>query len=212
MSDQEHALSAEILADAQKRAQRIGQRAQGEAQKLAAAARQEAAAIREQALQQAQGRAARQREVNRAHIAQEVSGLRMTRQQDMVDRVRAAVERRLAQVAAAPEHRQVLKCLALLAIGTMSGDRFELVLRTQDRQRWGQELAQEARLAVKEELGRDVQIEVAADSLDASGGLMVRGAGGHEVADQTFEARLHRLWDEVRAPVGAMLPEMPEET
>jgi len=211
MAESEQVLAAEILAEAQKRAERIRQRAEADAQKVIAEARRESEALGQRVMAEAERRAAQRQEVNRAHIRQALAHLRVARSEEMLERIRKAVEQRLAEVAAGPEHRQVLKSLAVLAIGAMSRDRFELILRPQDHQQWGQDLAQQVCLAVREELGRNVQVEVAADSLGASGGLMVRGAGGRELADQTFEARTRRLWGEVRAQLGAVLPQVRED-
>ncbi|MHC5034930.1 MAG: hypothetical protein ACYTFZ_07820 [Planctomycetota bacterium] len=41
---------------------------------------------------------------------------------------------------------------------------------------------------------------------------VVEGADGHEVADQTFEARLDRLWNGLRDQMATMLPNALEGT
>lgn len=208
MSDEEQALGQEIISDAERRAGRVRARAEREAEKIVAEARKEAEAAREQALGIAARRGKHEQEVSSGRVQQELARLRLQVCQEMVDSVRAEAERQLGQLADGPEHRDVLKTLALRAIGAMSGDRFELVLRPQDRDRWGEALAEDVRAAASGQLGRDVEVELSQETLTAIGGLVVRGADGHELADQTFEARLGRLWDRIRAEVAAVLPDV----
>ena len=60
MADQERALTEEILADAKRRAERIGQRAEREAQKILQEADQEGKEVRRKAEEVARGRAERE--------------------------------------------------------------------------------------------------------------------------------------------------------
>ena len=61
------------------------------------------------------------------------------------------------------------------------------------------------RSAVSSGLGREVSVDVAQEDLKARGGLVVRGKGTRELVDQTFEARLGRLWEDIRGQVADML-------
>jgi V/A-type H+-transporting ATPase subunit E len=207
MDDQEQTLASQIIEDARKCAERIKQRAEAEARTVTAEAAQSVTAARDGALQEAKARAARRERVNRALIQQEVRRLRLQRRQEILERARAETERRLAELAAGPAYRGSLKNLALRAIQAMSGSRFQLVLRPEDRQACGEWLLAEVRADAREKLGRDVELALADETLEASGGLIVKGADGHEAADQTFEARLRRLWDQVRAEIAGMLPD-----
>ncbi len=209
MSHQEEALTQEIIADARRRADRIKQRAERDARKVMDEARKAAQAEREGLLQVAARRAEHERQVSRGRLEQDLARLRLQVRQDLVQRVRAEAERRLAELAAGADHREVLVKLALLAVEAMSGERFELVLCPRDRQRWGEELAAEVRDAVQGRLGRDARVELSEETLSSAGGLVVRGADGHEVADQSFEARLDRLWERICIEVAAMLPDLP---
>jgi V/A-type H+-transporting ATPase subunit E len=208
MNEQEQALTAQIVADARKQAASIKERAEADARKIVADAQQRAEKAVQGALKGAAARAARREEIAAAHIQQEIRKLRLQHRQELLDYARAEVQRRLARLAAGPEHRESLKNLALLAIESMDGDRFMLVLRAEDRRAVGERLAAELGVAAKQELGRAVEVALADEALEASGGLVVRSADGHQVADQTFDGRLNRLWEQIRAEVVAMLPDV----
>jgi len=207
MDEQEQALTAQILADARKQAASVKERAEADARKIVADAQQRAESAVQSAVKQAATRAARREEIARAQIRHEMTKLRLRHRQEVLDRARAEVQSRLARLAAGPEYPEALRTLALLAVESMNGDRFLLVLRTEDRRAFGERLAAEVGAAVKQALGRNVEVALADKELEASGGLVVRSADGHQLADQTFDARLDRLWEQIRAEIVAMLPD-----
>ena len=206
MADQERALAEEILADAKRRAERIRQRSEREAQSILRQAAQEGEDARCKAEEVARARAEREKAVNEARIEQELAGLRLAAQQGLLERVRAEARRRLAALPEGEGYRDVLVETGVAAVEAMEGTRFELVLRPSDREKWGDGLPADVRTAVRRSAGRDVEVVLAEDTTDAAGGLLVRGAGGHQVADQTFEARLGRLWDDLREEVVRRIP------
>ena len=201
MGEQEDALTSQILR----------QRAEREAHAVLEEARREAREAVELAVERATQRAARQEHVGGARLDQQVAALRLQRQKEALDRVRAEAREALARLADTEQGRGVLAELAVLAVEAMSGDRFELVLRPRDRERWGQDLARAVAAAVGERTGRQVQVVPADETVDARGGLIVRGAGGREVADQTFEARMDRLWEQIQCRVAPLVADVPED-
>jgi vacuolar-type H+-ATPase subunit E/Vma4 len=205
VSRPEDPLTSEIAADAEKRAARARQRAEREAKSIRQDAEREAQQSVERAVAEAEARAAHAAEISAARIEQELEKLRLTQRDEVVETVRDRARESLRELAATDEHRDVLLRLALLAIGKMSGHRFELVLRPADRERWGADLAEAVRARVGSDFGRVVQVMLADDTVDASGGLVVRTTDGHLVADQTFEARAERLWPQIRVRVATML-------
>ena len=209
MDEHEQSLSREILADAERRAGRATQRAEREAQNVLDDAAKQARAQRDEVLGAAEGRIEHERAVSGGRVEQEVIALNLGVRHQRVERVRAEAVRLLGELANGPQHYDALKALALLAVEAMSAERVSLVLRAEDRAKWGERLAAEV-LATAEVAGRHVEVQVADEDLTASGGLVVVGEGGHEVADQTFEARLERLWDDIGDRTAAMLPDLPE--
>ena len=211
MSEQEDTLAREIQADAGRRADRVRQRAEREARAILDEARKEVAEAVEQAVERATSRADRLESVGRARLEQRVAVLRLRQRKEVLDRVRAEAQQTLARLADAEEYRDVLVALAVLAVEAMSGDRFELVLRPRDSERWGQSLPGAVADAVRGRTGREVQLALSDETVEASGGLVVRGADGRELADQTFEARLARLWPDIQSRVAPLVADGPED-
>ena len=205
MSDQEHNLQEEILADARRRAERLGQRAQRDAEAFVQEARTFAEQERERLMQAMRKRADREQTMQEARLEQEIQRLRRQAFQDVLERVRAEAQKELAALAAGQEAQQLLVRLAVSAVDAMRGETFTLILRGEDRQRWGASLAQEVAAAVQSQLGRPVNVKIADEELRAAGGLIVRGEGTRELVDQTFEARMERLWEDIRGQVAGML-------
>ena len=194
---QEQTLAQEITADAQRRADRATQRAEREKRKILDDAARAVAADREATLADAKERAEREQRLLDARIEQAVQNLRRTALQSILDRVRRDAEAKLAELAASEDGCQALLRLAILAIRDMTGRRFELLLAARDRERWGTDLTAKLARAAHDELERDVEITLGRQSVETAGGLVVRSRDGRQIADQTFEARLDRLWDEI---------------
>ena len=194
---QEQTLAREIIADAQRRADRATQRAEREKRKILDAAARAVASDREATLADAQERAASEKRLLDARIEQAVQNLRRSALQSILDRVRHDAEKKLAELAAAEEGRDALVRLAVLAIRDMSGHRFELVLAGRDRERWGADLPANVAQAAHDKLDRDVEVTLGHQAIETTGGLVVRSGDGRQIADQTFETRLDRLWDQI---------------
>jgi vacuolar-type H+-ATPase subunit E/Vma4 len=205
VSDQQSSLEQEILSDARRRADRATQHAERHAERIVQEAQDAAQEERDRLMESVRHGIEREQKMQEARLEQEV--LRMRRQafEDVVERVRSEANRELAALAASEEGRRVLIGLAVRAVDALRGDAFTLVLRPEDRQRWGDAIAEDVRAAVSAELGRAVSVQVADEDLKARGGLVVRGEGTRELVDQTFEARMARLWEEVRGQVADML-------
>jgi vacuolar-type H+-ATPase subunit E/Vma4 len=211
VSEQEDKLAREIMADAERRAGRVRQRAEREAQVILEEARKEAAEAAQQAVGRATGRAEHLESVGRARLERQVAAQRLHRRREVLDRVRSEAQQALARLSDADGYLDVLVTLAVLAVEAMSGDRFELVLRRSDSTRWGRSLPGAVADAVRARTGREVQVDLSDKTVDATGGLVVRGAGGRELADQTFEARLARLWPDIQSRVAPVVADPPED-
>jgi vacuolar-type H+-ATPase subunit E/Vma4 len=205
MSDQGHTLEGEILAEARSRAQRALQRAQRDADRIVREAKAAGRVEQERMMENMRHRVEREKKMQAARLQQELQRLRRQAFEDVVEQVRVEAQKELAELAESDEARPMLVRLAVRAIAAMRGDSFSLVLRAQDRERWGPSIAEEVRSAVESELEREVSVQVADEELKASGGLVVKGEGTRELVEQTLEARMGRLWDDIRGQVADML-------
>ena len=207
MSEEEKALTDEILSDARKRADRTLKRAERQAARIIAEAERQAEAERGRILDAARRTAGREARVAAARMDQDAAALQRDMRQEVIEGVREEARRELARLAGADDYEGLLLALALPALEAMSGHEFDLVLRAADRRRLGSRLARRIAAAARSQMDRKVRVNLADETLETCGGLVLRGAGGHEVADQTFEARLQRLWDQLRGAVADALPD-----
>lgn len=204
---QEQSLEQEIRDDARKRAERLERRAERQADQAVQEARQEAQRIRERILREARDEIAHMEEVHGSRVQQEIGRRRRQAFEDILEHVRRCAHQRMLELAegAGEDYRDLLVRLACAAVEAMEGREFQLKLDTRDRERWGQQLPERVRRSVKEQLGREVAVEVADDTFNGCAGLEVRGGRMHQVADQTLEARLQRLWSDLRVDLADML-------
>jgi len=211
MSDEEKALEKEILADAERQAERLDRQAQREADRIKEEAREKAEREAERTRRRARRRAAQESSRAEALIEQEAAGVRRRARQQILEDIRDRAVETLCGLPGTNGHDEVLVELGVRAIVAMEGESFELVLREEDRDRFDGELAGRLSKAVEQRLGREVEITVSEESLDGSGGLLVRDDAGRQVADQTFEGRMERLWEPIRQELIERLPEVSGE-
>ena len=194
----EKVLSDEILKDAQTKADRLRKRGERDAKKILDEAAKEAAAAAERTLQVARARADRVTQSLLATVEQDVRRGLLTAREAELDRLFEAARQRLAD-RSSYDPAAVLAALAAQAIGAMRADRVVLALAEADRA-----IATEAwRADVRRRLGRDVAIEVSPEPAPIEGGLIVRSADGRLLYDNSFGARLRRLWPELRKELAA---------
>ncbi|MFO8007899.1 MAG: V-type ATP synthase subunit E family protein [Candidatus Brocadiia bacterium] len=206
MSDEERALEQEIMADARRRAERIKGRADRDADQIRDRADAEAERRRERIMRQARARAEKESHRAEARIELARESVRLRALQDILTELEDRARTELARLPQSDHYGDVLRQLALAAIEAMTGDRFTLALRDEDRQKWGDELAEELPRVARERLDREVEVDFAEENPDGRGGLTVRSADGRQVADQRFDARLERMWDELRQELMGRLP------
>ncbi len=205
MSDEGKGLEQEILSDARRRADRALQHAKREADRIIGEAQEVARQEHEKLMEGVRHRIAREERMQEARLDQELHRLRRQAFEEVVARVRAQADSELGELADSEDGRAMLVRLAASAVAPMRGHSFTLVLRPDDRERWGDRLAEDVRSTVASELDRQVSVQVADEELTARGGLLVRGDGTRELVDQTFEARMGRLWEDIRGQVADML-------
>jgi len=196
----EKVLSDEILKDAATKADRIRKRAEREAKKTLAAAATEAEGAREKVLDVARGRADRAAQSILATVEQEAArDLSAAREAELDKMFEAARQRLTALRQAQGDYPAVVAALAIQAIQAMAADGVTLELAEADRA-----MATDAWLAdVRRRVGRDVAITVSEQPAAIGGGIVVRSADGHLLYDNSFAARLRRLWPDLRRELAA---------
>ena len=196
----DRALADEILADANRKAERARQRGEREAKKILGKARTQAAEAAAKILVTAQGRADRMSLALMATFETEAQRDLLDAREAELDKLFDAARARLADKAAYG-YPGVLAALAAQAIEAMGVDRVVVELAEADRH-----IADVAWLGqVRSRVGRDVTIDVSDAAAPIAGGLIVRSADGRLLYDNSFAARIERLRPELRRELATKL-------
>jgi len=205
MSESADALIEEILSDARKQAERTKRKARRKAEKITSNAEEKADTERERILQDARQKADAEQGRIEALIPQQEKFIRSQAVENLLNHARQKGVEKVRELTKSDEYPDILCGLAVEAINQMSGDAFNLFLTETDGEKEGEGFAERVADVVQDELGRDVEVQISDETIKASGGLQIVGEGGHEVCDETFEARLERMWPRLRQEVAKTL-------
>ena len=198
MTDANHnapdVLRTEILAEARRHADEILQRAREEASALLARAEADAAALRQSALEAARTEAGRRSALILETVAVEAGRRRAARVEFVLNALREEVHRRLA-VREGIAYRESVIALAVGALRGMEGTAFVARLAAADRKELGDGLAED----IVRRLDRGpVALSITWDPAITDGGIVLQDETGRQIWDNRFQARLERLWPELR--------------
>jgi vacuolar-type H+-ATPase subunit E/Vma4 len=205
MEDANKTLIDEILEDARRRGERRKRRAEREAENIRSRARDRAQEEREEILEEGREKAARAQERIEATVSLEVAAVRQEAIERILAHARATAKERLRERRGEDGYADDLLRLAVTAIDHMQSDEFELAPAGPDDEVVDDDFCERLKEQVEDELDRDVDVSVADRTVEGSGGMQVWTEDGTELADQTFEARLERLWAELRVHVADVL-------
>jgi vacuolar-type H+-ATPase subunit E/Vma4 len=190
-------LREEILVAARREGDEIVRQARAAATALLAQGTKEADQARQERIEQASVEAARQTDLVLATVPVEAGRARSARVEALLGGVCEDVRRRL-QAPAGLDYRETLTHLAAEAISRMSGEDFELKLAPGDPVALGDGLV----AAITSRAGRaPLRIRLSEDPAITGGGLVIQDAEGRQVWDNRLEARLQRLWPELRRQI-----------
>ncbi len=192
-------LCQEILADARRQSEEIVRRARQEAELLLTKAAAEADQLRRHRLEQARAEAARRAELILATVPVEAVRLQSDRVEVLLGSVLAEVRARL-RAREGFDYREAIIGMAAEAINGMAGSEFTLQLSAADRARLGEGLAEE----IVHRAGRSpLKLTVSEAAGPDGGGVVISDAEGRQVWDNGLEARLARLWPDLRRQVAS---------
>lgn len=194
-------LRDEIIADAQRQADRLVRRARRESKMMVDKAVSECEQQCQEKREAAAAAAQRQRLLILATVPVEIGRLRAMRAEQELMALRDVVRDRLL-ARQDFDYGACLLTLAAEAIRQMEGDAFVLQLASQDTEKYGPSLA----AAAAARAGRpDVQVMIDQQAVDIGGGVVVRDPPGRQVWDNSFQARLDRLWPLLRHQMAGYL-------
>ena len=206
--DPQKVLTDEILADAERQAERIRTRAKRDAAKITDKAQAQADAERDDRLAAARDEADRRHQLTLATVPIEVARMRAARIEAVLQSIRDEARRQLT-ARQGFDYRETLTVLAADAVSRVEGDAFVLELAAADTETPVADLAD----AVRRRVGRDgIDIRIAAEPADISAGVIVRDDEGRRFWDNSLQGRLTRLWPMLRREIAAHVAPEDAET
>ncbi|MCU0771914.1 MAG: V-type proton ATPase subunit E [Verrucomicrobia bacterium] len=190
-------LREEILAQGRREREEILRQAAQQAAALLSKVKIEADQWRQHELEHARAEAARRSELTRAAVNVEAHLLRLARVESLLQAVRDEAWRRLVERQDF-DYRQCLRTLAREAVERMEGTAFVVRLNPSDRAALGQNLIEDLAQSAG---GGSLEVTVEEDPALGGGGVMVLDPAGRQLWDNRLEARLDRLWPELRRQV-----------
>ena len=194
-------LEERILEDGRKKAEPVKRRAQRKADKIVQEAKEEAEERREQMRSEAEEEAELEMQRTLARAELEAENVRRQAREAVLQEARRIAREKLQQLAGSEDHLDSIALLAIQSLQAMRGEQFEVVLPEQEKEKRGEEILDAVTERADEELDRSVNIRLADETLSGTGGLLLRRSDGVEICDQTFDARLQRLWPQIRTEI-----------
>lgn len=192
-----------VLSQVRAEAQEMLEEAEAEAESLREEARSDAESERARLLQQARGEDKALREQTVAEARIQAQRVRLSRREQLLDRVFDAAREQLHAVPDSTDYPELVRRLVREAIEHLDSD--EAVVRIDDRTRraLGDRLS-----GLLESVGGELEVHLTVgEPLQDRTGVVIQTPDGHRHYDNTLEARLARMEETLRAPVYRILTE-----
>ncbi len=201
-------LCSEILASAAQKKEQILAQAQAEAHALVVAAEQEASRIHREKQVVSESEAKRRSEAILATVAVEIARLRLAHAEDQLGKIREGARDRLRK-RLGYDFGTVMAHLAADALGRMNGVDFAMRLAPADEHMIGNGMANEIQRQINK---ASLHLEVIADPALKEGNVLLEDMERRQLWDISLEARLERLWPEVRQQIAVQAGLMADKT
>jgi vacuolar-type H+-ATPase subunit E/Vma4 len=193
----EQLLGSEVIADAERRAERTRRRAERDAHEIHQAAEKAAQEAAQTVLREGRRRAEHASHVVLATLGVQEQKLTLALKEEVIQSALDAAWQKLV-AKDAYDYGGTLVQLAASAITEMPGEEFTLQLGEVDGNRVSKEICRSIEKAVAAQGGRAVRVYLSPAYLPIAGGCVVTGEKGRLRYDNSFEARWRRLHEEVR--------------
>lgn len=188
-------LCEEIIANARRESDDILNQARKDADFLRCRAGEEAEEARLKRLEEARLEGERRKEITRASTFVECRRLRLSRIEAVLDSIRSEIREKIARPPDKKEYSESVVGLAIDAIKHMKGNDFHIRLREEDRLLLDGDIAG----LIAAHVGNpDMHITLSFEPIATGGGPIVEDASGHQVWDNSYLARIDRLWPDLR--------------
>jgi len=193
----EEVLGSEVLADAERRAERIRRRAQRSAEGIRQKAEEEARKVAEDILAEARRRGERTSRMILATVGVEAMKTHLALKEELIS---ASLEEAWQRLLARNDYdyAAALVELGAAAVSRMPGEEFVLQLGEDDGRQDGEAVCRQIEQKVSTEWGRQVRVRLSPEHPPIAGGCVVLSADGRLRYDNSFEARRRRLHQQLR--------------
>lgn len=190
-------LCAAIIAEARGESDRILEHARHEADALLAKADVDAKTLRQERLTQARAEAVRRSELVLATVPLESGRLRSRRVDGLLESIREELQQRL-RAGHDFDVRESVVALVAAALQRMDGSAFVIRVAESDRAALGDRLSD----AIARRVGLPaLDLKIVSDATLRKGDGIIEDLEGRQIWDNRLEARLRRLWPELRRQI-----------
>jgi len=123
---------------------------------------------------------------------------RLRVREEVIEHIMERVKGSLKSIREQDRYMDILKGMIMAGIRALGGSSFIISVDGRDLKLTRNKVISAVKQKVKQEKGDDCQLEVEQLSRPSLGGARIRSAEGKVAYDNTFEARIHRLNDEIR--------------
>lgn len=123
---------------------------------------------------------------------------RLRVREEVIEHIMERVKDSLKRIREQDRYMDSLQGMILAGISALDGSSFIISVDGRDLELTRKKVIPAVKQKVKQEKGDDCQMEIEQLSRPSLGGARIRSAEGKVAYDNTFEARIHRLNDEIR--------------
>jgi vacuolar-type H+-ATPase subunit E/Vma4 len=203
-SEKTKKISKQIFEDAERKGDRIISRGDRQAQKQLKEARKEAKQSKAMILEEAEENAQRMYEKILGSIPLEQKKIRLSAKDKIIQLVLSTVRQKLREEAAI-DTSKILKSLTVSAISQMSADEFLISCAGKDKSIFTPHVLHQIEDEFREKESREIKLHLSENSEDIIGGVRVWDISERLFYDNSFDARLERMHEDLRQNIGKVI-------
>lgn len=184
---------SKIKEDAEREAEKIKKEARKKEEEILKKAEAEAKSKSDEILNQGKKEAELEKQRILANAKLQARKIKLDVKEKIIEKSFSLAEEKLKEVISSEEYEKILKDLIREAISTIGREDIEVLCRKEDEK-------------VVKKIIKDLSgVELAKDNISTIGGVIVRSKDRQVQVDNTFEARLTRMRDDLRIEVAKIL-------
>ena len=184
---------SKIKEDAEREAEKIKEKARKKEEEILKKAEAEAKSKSDEILNQGKKEAELEKQRILANAKLQAKKIKLDVKEKIIEKSFSLAEEKLKEVVSSEEYEKILKDLIREAISTIGREDLEVLCRKEDEK-------------IVKKIIKDLSgVELAKGNISTIGGVIVRSKDRQVQVDNTFEARLTRMRDDLRIEVAKIL-------